>query len=403
MGSGVRPFKPQETVVTLPTLPAMWSLSSDIHHLNHGSFGAVPIPVQEEQRRWMARWEESTTRFINIEYQPALDVARSAVAEFVGAAEEGFAFVRNTSTGVASVVRSIEPWFGPGDEILTTTQTYNAVRQTLEFTAGRTGARVVAVHVPLRLSHPDQVTEAVLGAVSPRTKLVVVDHISSPTGQVFPIHDIVSRLEPDIPVLVDGAHAPGQVPLDVESLGASWYVANLHKWVCAPRGSAFLSTRSDRIDETFPVVISHGWLAPPGPERYRALFDWLGTDDASPWLAAPEAIRVVGELEPGGWAEVVARNHDLVMAGQKIICDALGVEPPYPESMVGSMAAIPLPDWVGERPPGFLSPLGFELLQKGFEVPVMFWPAWPEQVARISAHHYNTLDEYEDLANELKK
>lgn len=379
----------------------MWSLSADIHHLNHGSFGAVPIPVQAAQTRWKERWEEATTRFISVEYQPALDEARRAVAGFVGASEEGLAFIRNTTTGIAGVVRSIETWFNPGDEILTTTQAYNAVRQTLEFTAGRTGARVVAVEIPLQISGPGEVTSRILDAVTDRTRVAVIDHISSPTGQVFPIGEIVSNLEPAVPVIVDGAHAPGQVPLSIDALGASWYAGNLHKWVCAPRGAGFLVTRSDRIDETYPVVISHGWSAPPGPQRYRALFDWLGTDDPSACLSAPDAIRVVASLEPDGWEGVMARNHNLVMAAREVLCDALGVEPPYPESMVGSMAAIPLPDRSGEPSADFISPMSMELLSAGFEVPVSFWPAWPTQVARISAHHYNTLDEYRRLADFL--
>lgn len=381
----------------------MWSLSSDIRHLNHGSFGAVPIPVQEERARWLAEWEEATTRFVAVEFQPAIDRARKEVAGFVGADEAGFVFVRNTSSGIAAVIRSIEPWLGRGDEILTTTQAYNAVRQTLEFSAGRTGANVVAVDVPLKIKDPAQVTESIVNAVGPRTRIAVIDHISSPTGQIFPIEEVVRRLEPDVPVLVDGAHAPGQVPLSVSSLGASWYVGNLHKWVCAPRGSGFLVSRPDRVAATFPLVISHGWTAPEGPQRYRALFDWLGTDDPSPWLASPEAIRVVGSLEPGGWPGVMARNHELALAGRKVICNALGVEPPYPDSMVGAMAAIPLPDWVGGQSVGFDSPLGLELLRSGFEVPVLFWPSWPQQVARISAHHYNGLGEYEALAETLMR
>lgn len=380
----------------------MWSLSPDIHHLNHGSFGAVPVEVQEEQQRWSRRWEEATTRFIAEDFQPALDSAREQVADFVGARPEGFAFVRNATIGVASVVRSVESWLGPGDEILTTSQAYNAVRQTLEFTAGRTGSKVVVVDVPLRVSSPDDVEDAILAAATDRTRLAVVDHISSPTGQIFPISRIVDALEPEVPVLVDGAHGPGQVPLDLEGLGASWYTGDLHKWVCAPKGSAFLSSRADRIAGTYPVVISHGWSAPGGPERYRALFDWLGTDDPSPWLAAPRAIEVVGGADPDGWNGVMARNRELAMSGWKVLSETLGIEPAYPEEMVGSMASVPLPAFSGDRPEGMLSPLGTQLLQGGFETVVMFWPDWPAQLLRVSAHLYNTFEEFEVLGRALK-
>lgn len=383
------------------TITDVWSLLPEIRHLNHGSFGAVPIPVQEEQRRWMERWEQATSRFISDEFQPAIDQARSEVAEFVGASADGFAFVRNATTAIAGVVRSLEPQLQPGDEILTTGQAYNAVRQTLEFTAARTGAKLVNVDVPLRLDTPSQVIDLVLDGVSGRTRLAVVDHISSPTGQVFPIADIVSALEPVVPVLVDGAHGPGQVPLDLDGLAASWYTGNLHKWVCAPKGSAFLATRQDRIEETFPVVISHAWNMAPGKERYRALFDWLGTDDPSPWLAAPEAIRVVAGLEAGGWPAVMESNHDLVVAGQELICRVLGTRPPYPESMIGSMAAIELPADSGQPSEAMLSPVLGQLMALGFETVVMHWPAWPDQLLRVSAHQYNRLEEYEALAGAL--
>ena len=381
----------------------MWSLSPDIHHLNHGSFGAVPVEVQEEQRVWSSRWEKATTRFIAEEFQPALDSAREQVAGFVGAGAEGFAFVRNATTGIASVVRSVESSLRPGDEILTTSQAYNAVRQTLEFTAGRTGSRVIAVDVPLRVSSGDDIKAAIVSAVSNRTRLAVIDHISSPTGQVFPISEIIDELEPEIPVLVDGAHGPGQVPLDLEGLGASWYAGNLHKWVCAPKGAAFLSTRADRIAGTYPVVISHGWTVQEGPGRYRALFDWLGTDDPSPWLATPKAIDVVGGSHPGGWDGLMARNRELAIAGWKVLGETLEVDPAYPEQMVGSMASVPLPAFSGNRPMGMLSPLGTQLLDDGFETVVMFWPDWPDQLLRVSAHLYNTIDEFEALAGALKE
>ena len=384
----------------------MWSLSPDIHHLNHGSFGAVPIPVQEARTEWLQRWESATSRFIFEEFAEAVEVARSEVASFVGASKDGFAFVRNASTGVASVVRSIEPWLKPGDEVVVTSQAYNAVRQTVEFTAARTGARVVAVDLPFPIESPAQVIEAVLAAVGPRTKLVAVDHISSPTGLVFPIEEILGQLEPEVPVLVDGAHGPGQVPLDLDALGASWYTGNLHKWVCAPKGAAFLWTRADRIDHTFPVVISHGWNTPMvgGESRYHALFDWLGTDDMTPWLAAPAAIRCVGAMVPGGWPEVMRRNHEMALSARSVLCQALGISPPAPVAMVGSMAAIPLPQGKGEVGRDLLSPLNGQLLAAGFETLVYPWPDWPSQVLRVSAHLYNTLDEYEKLAaavNEL--
>jgi isopenicillin-N epimerase len=376
-----------------------------MHHLNHGSWGAVPVAIQELQTEWRRRWEAATTAFVFTELPEALDAARDALARFLSASPSGIAFVRNATTAVASVMRSIEEGLVPGDEIVTTSQDYNAVRKTLEFTAVRRGARVVVAQVPFPLDGPETVTAEVLNSVSNRTKLVVLDHITSPTAVIYPLDDIVSALEPDVPVLVDGAHGPGQVPLDLEGLGASWYAGNLHKWVCAPKGAAFLRTREDRLAHTFPVVISHGWDA-SGPDpaaRYRSLFDWVGTDDFSSWLVVPDLLELLGGLEPGGWTGLMERNHGLALEARVLLATALRVDPPVPQEMIGAMAALVLPDASGEDPGGIDSPLTKELIASGFEAPVMIWPGWPGQVLRISAQHYNTLDEYEALAEVIRE
>ena len=376
-----------------------------MHHLNHGSFGAVPLEVQARQIEWRARWEANTTGFILNEYTDALDVARQELANFVGAAPAGLVFVRNASQGVASVIRTIEPQLEPGDEIVTTNQDYTAVRQTLEFSAATRGTRVVVAEVPFPIESPDQVLNSVLNAITARTRLVVIDHIASPTGLIFPIEEIVSEVEPDLPVLVDGAHGPGQVPLSLDALGASWYTGNLHKWVCAPKGSGFLHARADRIDETVPTVISHAWNTPivDGASKYHGLFDWVGTDDMTPWLTVPDAIGVVGRMESGGWPAVMKRNHELALEARRIICDVLAIQAPAPDEMVGSLFAIRLSDRSGEDPGGLLSPLNQELLDAGFETLVMVWPEWPHQIIRISAHLYNELDEYRLIADTLSQ
>ncbi len=384
-------------------VPAMWSLSLDVHHLNHGSFGAVPVEVVQKQSEWRALWEANTTAFVVNDLQPAIDTARTVTSTFLKADPEGFVFLRNASSGVASVVRSIEHSLKPGDELLTTVQDYNAVRQILEFTAARHEARVVVAPIPYPIDSPSEVTESILGSVSGRTRLAVIDHVTSPTGLVFPIDRIVDALEPEIPVLIDGAHGPGQVVVDIGALGTSWYTGNLHKWTCAPKGAAFLHTRSDRIEATVPTVISHGWNAPipEGRSRYWALFDWPGTDDLSQWLVVPDALRVVGGIESGGWPALMKRNHELAIAARALLCDAVGVHPPAPDEMVGSMSAIPLRDGDGVDPGGELSPLMFDLLEAGFETLVMIWPEWPHQLLRVSAASYNTIDEYEALADQL--
>ena len=387
-----------------PRLPAMWALEPGTRHLNHGSFGAVLEEVLDVQSEWQRRFEANPTRYVNRDLQAAMDRARDALGGFVGAEPDGLVPVRNATSGVASVLRSFEPMLQPGDQLLTTAHDYNAVRQTLRFTAQRTGAEVVVARVPFPIANPAQVTDAVLAAVTPRTRLAVIDHVTSPTALIYPIQDIVGALEPEIPVLVDGAHGPGQVPLAIDDLGASWYTGNLHKWVCAPKGAAFLHSRHDRIEMTVPTVISHGYNAPvEGPkDRYRLLFDWLGTDDPSAWAVIPEVLRLVGALETGGWEAIMKRNHDLALEGRSIIAGAVGTELPAPDDMLGAMASVILPDAAGPPPGGDLSPLMHELLDQGFATLVMNWPEWPRQLLRVSAHLYNTPDDYRALAEVLR-
>ena len=383
----------------------MWNLSPGVRHLNHGSFGAVPGPVSAAQAEWRSRWEANPTGFVHRELIPGLERSRMDLARFLGVNPDGIGFVRNASLGVAAVARSHADRLRPGDEIVMTNHEYNAVRQTFEFSVARSGAHIREVEVPFPIRDSGEVTELILGAVSPRTRLVVVDHVTSPTGLVLPIEDIISELEPDIPVLVDGAHGPGQVALDLDSLGASWYTGNLHKWVCAPKGSAFLHTREDRRDQTYPTVISHAWNAHSNgsSSRYRALFDWTGTDDFSSWLAIPDALSVVGGLHSEGWPGVLARNRYLALRARQLVCDGVGIDIPAPDSMVGSMFGVPLSAAAGSDTGELLSPLNRELLDRGFETVVSIWPSWPQQVLRLSCHLYNELEEYDALVPVLNE
>jgi isopenicillin-N epimerase len=381
-----------------------WALEPGRRHLNHGSFGGLLKDVLLAQDDWRRRFEADPTRFVFWDLEPAVDAARDALGEFVGAHPISLVPVRNATTGVASVLRSFEPHLRPGDQILTTAHDYNAVRQILVYTAQRTGAEVVVAGVPFPIDDPTQVTAAVNAAVTDKTRLAVIDHVTSPTALVFPIEELVRTLEPEIPVLVDGAHGPGQVPLALDELGASWYTGNLHKWVCAPKGAAFLHTRPDRIEMTVPAVISHGYNAEVEGEvaRYHALFDWLGTDDFSPWGVLPEVLSLVGGLQPGGWEGLMKRNHDMVLEGRRILATAAGTDLPAPDQMIGSMASVVLPDTREWPRRSDLSPLMDQLSGDGFSVMVMLWPGWPRQLLRLSAHLYNTMDDYIALADRLR-
>lgn len=344
------------------------------------------------------------------ELDDRMAAARAEVGRFLGADPDRLAFVPNATAGVNTVLRSLAPALAPGDELVVTDHEYNACRNAVEYVAGLTGAQVVVAQVPFPLEDAAQVTASVLGAMTARTKLVLVDHVTSPTGLVWPVEDIArGAAARGVPLLVDGAHAPGMLPLDLralEALGVTWYTGNLHKWVCGPKGSAFLFVSAPRLDEVRPLSISHGANAPLfGRTRFRAEFDWTGTADPTGWLCVPDALRFMERLLPGGWPEVMASNRAKVLAGRAALCEALDVRAPAPEAMIGSLASVPLPDRggaCGDLSPLHPDPLHDTLFAEHFiEVPIVSWPAPPKRLVRISAQLYNRADEYQRLARTL--
>jgi isopenicillin-N epimerase len=384
---------------------AHWTLDPQVDFLNHGSFGACPRPVLEAQSELRARMERQPLQFLARDLEGLLDDARRALARFVGADPDDLAFVPNATTGVNTVIRSLE--LQPGDELVATDHSYNACLNALRWYE-KQGVKVAIAKVPWPIAGPWQVVDAVLGAVTDRTRLALIDHVTSPTGLVFPVQEIVRRLDQrGIDTLVDGAHAPGMLPLNVREIGAAWYTGNCHKWLCAPKGAAFLQVRRDRQQGLRPLVISHGAnSARTDRPRFRLEFDWSGTDDPTPFLCIPYALRFLGALLPGGWPELMERNHALAARGRRLLCDALRIEAPAPDQMLGSLASVPLPDFAGAIPPAGgvpWHPLQKALLEKhGIEAPVMNFPAAPKQLIRISAQIYNSEAQLARLAAALK-
>ena len=228
----------------------------------------------------------------------ALADARERIGAFLGADPAGLAFVPNATTGVNTVLRSLR--FEPGDELLTTDHEYNATLNTLHAVARRDGASVSVARIPVPIGDPADALAAIVDAVTPRTRLALISHITSPTALILPIERIVAELDArGVDTLVDAAHAPGMVPVDVASLGAAYWTGNGHKWLCGPKGSAVLSVRADRRSLIDPLVVSHGANEPlRGRERYRLEFDWTGTGDPTAGLALADAIEWVAAQDP---------------------------------------------------------------------------------------------------------
>ena len=368
-----------------------WLLDPKVVFLNHGSFGSCPFPVLEEQNRLRARLEAEPIFFMLAEREGLEEKVRERLGQFLGADRDDLVFVSNASTGVNTVLRSLR--FEPDDELLVTNHGYNACNNAVRFAAEQWGARMVVAEVPFPIASSEQVTQAVMAAVTPRTKLAVLDHVTSPTGLVFPIGELVSRLkERGVETLVDGAHAPGMLPLDLAALDAGYYTGNLHKWCCAPKGAAFLWVRRALQPRVRPLVISHGANSPrTDKSKFQLEFDWTGTMDPTPWLCVSKALDVLGTLEPGGWPALMRRNRALALRAR----DLLTPTRPAPDDMIGTLVAWPLPD-------GEAAPLHDRLFEQGIEVPVFPWPKPPKRLIRVSAQHYNTVADYQRLAEALK-
>lgn len=379
----------------------LWTLDPSVMFLNHGSFGACPKAVLAVQQSLLSQLEQEPLRFFGREWEPLLDNARSKLAEFVGANIQDLVFVNNATTGVNSVLRSLS--FSDEDEILTTNHEYNACRNALDFIASRTGARIVIAQIPFPIESSQQVIAAVMGRVSARTRLALIDHITSQTGLIFPIQQLVKELQQcGVDTLIDGAHAPGMIPLNLREIGATYYTGNCHKWLCAPKGAAFLYVQRDQQSKIRPLTISHGANSPRTDKtRFQLEFDWTGTDDPTAYMCIPEAIAFMGSLLPGGWSELMQRNHQLVLQGRQILCQALGVLPPCPDEMIGSMAVIQMPAaWENRH---FMSVHDELFDQFGIQVQVIPWPQTPRLLVRISAQIYNTREQYVYLAKALRE
>jgi isopenicillin-N epimerase len=389
--------------VTAVALRDAWPLDKRIVFLNHGSFGACPVAVLEHQQTWRLRLEREPVRFFVRELETAWDEARAELSAFVGCDPDDLVSVPNATVGVNAVLASLR--LEAGDEVLITNQVYPACRNAVTSLAESTGARVVELPVPFPPPGADGIDEALRVRITDRTRVALLDHVTSPTGTILPLERWVPMLKQrGVRVLIDGAHAPGMVPLDIDALGADYYVGNCHKWLCAPKGAGFLHVARTHRDEVHPQVVSLGYRSPrKDRSAFLVEFGWSGTNDPTAFLTVPFAIRYVGSLDPEGWPGIRARNHALMVEAVGKLGNVLSVEPWQDASWFGSMVALPLPDREEAEPcPPRLDALQDRLFEgHGIEVPVVTWPRHPKRLIRLSAHLYNTVEDFEALASAL--
>ena len=363
-----------------------WGLDSDFLTVNHGSYGATPFVVRADQDRWRKRMEAQPTRFFFLEVPGALREAAGALARFLSAEAEDVVFVPNATTGANAVLRSLQ--LEPGDEILHASHVYNAVRNTIAYVAERAGAKVAVAEIPFPRPEAAAILKNIRQAIGKRTRIAVIDHITSPSGMVLPIEEIIQLCHAArVPVLVDGAHGPGQVALDLPALGADWYVGTCHKWLCAPKGCGFLYARSDRRAELHPVTISHGYGG-----GFTTEFDWTGTMDPSAYLSLPSAI---GFFERLGGTALMERNRQLAAEAANLIADALRTEVGVLPGMTRNMGLVRLPISL-EAKRSEVVKVRHALQAAGTDAPVH--PVGGAMWLRLSAYAYNEIGDYRRLA-----
>jgi isopenicillin-N epimerase len=364
-----------------------WPLDWDFLHVNHGSFGAAPRVVLATQDDWRRRLEREPGRFMRAVLPEALRHAAERLGSFIGASGKDLVFVDNATTGCNAVLRSLR--LEPDDEIVVLSHVYGAVRNTVRYVTERAGARMVEAEVPFPHPSAEAIVANVGNALTRRTRLAVVDHITSGSSLVLPLPQIVAACRSaGVPVLVDGAHAPAQMPLDMRAIGADWYAGNCHKWLCAPKGSAFLYAAPERQRDLHPVTISHGF-----DKGFLEEFDWTGTRDPSAYLATGAAIDFHRRL---GGATLMARNIALAAEAAALIARRLGTEVGTSGALAGSMGVVRLPLTDAATQERSID-LRARLLAEGTDAPthVLAGAIW----LRISTAAYNDIEDYERLVS----
>jgi isopenicillin-N epimerase len=365
-------------------------LRSDVVYLNHGAFGACPRPVFETYQRWQRDLEAEPTEFLGRRFRDLMASARSALAAFVGTAGDNVVFVPNATTGLNAVARSLR--VGTGDVVLATDHEYGALDRTWRFVCEGRGAQYVRASVPVPVSSPAEVADAVWARISERTRVIFISHITSPTALTFPVGEICRRARAaGIVTVIDGAHAPGQIPVDLDALGVDFYAGNCHKWMCAPKGAGFLYARPESQRLLEPLVVSWGWRADrPGPSPFIDQQEWQGTRDVAAYLSVPAAIEF---LKTTLSDERRRRCHALVCDARRRIGARTGLPPLSPEDRTwfAHMASIPVP---------FADPAAAQRRlfdEFKIEVPIFAWNG--RALLRVSIQVYNTADDVDRLVD----
>lgn len=376
----------------IPEIAALFQLDPEVAFLNHGSFGACPRPVFESYQHWQRELEREPVLFLGRRINGLLEEARTTLGDYVGASAQDLVFVPNATYGVNVVARSLE--LGPEDEVLGSDHEYGAVDRTWRFLASQRGFQYTRQHVALPLETPEQILEQFWAGVTERTRVICISHITSPTALIFPIAEICRRARAaGILTIIDGAHAPGQLDLDMQAIGADFYTGNCHKWLCAPKGSGFLYARPDKQHLLKPLVVSWGYESmTPSGSVFQDLFGWTGTHDPAAYLSVPAAIAF---QKQHGWHDIRLACHQLVAQAREHVAALTGLPQVYPDDqkLWVQMCILPIPAQTRVSVQDFWN-------YDQVEIPVTFWGE--QQFVRISVQGYTQPEHIERLVKAVK-
>jgi len=376
------------------SLRRQFLLDPGVTFLNHGSFGATPREVFRDYQRWQRELERQPVEFLGRRFNNLMRASRISLAEYIHTSAENLVYTPNVTVSINVVARSLN--LGPGDEVLSTNHEYGACDRAWRFLSREHGFTYKNQPIPVPVATREGLVDALWEGVTSRTRVIFLSHITSPTAIIFPVAEVCARARREgILTIVDGAHAPGQIPLDIPAVGADFYGGNLHKWLCAPKGAGFLYARPEVQDLLKPLVVSWGYESEtPSRSTFIDCFEWTGTRDVSAYLAVPAAIKFQADHD---WATVRHDCHGLVREAQARICALTGLSPLHPDdpSWFAQLVAAPLPD---ETDTAVLK----ERLYNEYrvEVPLIVWNG--KKLIRVSIQGYNSRRDVDILLKALK-
>ncbi len=371
------------------------------YNFNHGSLGASPSTVMDAHEKLFREINRDREQFTREGGYARVDEARRTLCAFVGAADDNLVLTTNITESLNSVLKSLA--LGEGDEVLITNHIYANYPGLLEELSARQKFKIVTATIPYRIDDPDQITQIITDQVSNHTRLAIIDHITSGTAMIFPVKAIIDALaKRGVDVFVDGAHAPGQVPLALDDLGAAYYGGNNHKWLCAPLSSGFLHVRPDRQADIIPAI---GSGAARAALPFKDRFAWQGVIDVSPRIMVKDTLSYMNELHPAGWAGIYERNHQLAVSVRDKLCARLHVQAPVPSDMIGAMFTLPLGQLSFSEAELAKSPMhrGYDYMVEKFGFGTIFSAFGDEYLVRVTCQLYNALSDYDVLADALEK